>query len=538
MKLRILLTLLFLSIGLQSVASNKITVTNVYTSSKPIDVRFPLLLDSVNIKGDKFENKMMLEYPISKGIKLNEPLKADVSDFFFLPKAKKDAQFHVFKFDLTTDKYCKVKIKVKAPSMFELYVNDKKETSKTSVEDSVINAKSAEATITSNPQTNTVLIKYLSFASNLSPEHLKIEVESLDSTATISLNDKGRRLLINDIMEGQRITSTSISPDGQYVLINYRDVPKGGKAITSAELYDVKAKTSRLLLAPSKILGWTPKTSKLYFMQLNDGITNLMLLDPKTMAESVLAEGIPSESFQFTPDEKSLIYREKESMPENKGDLKLLRGMEDRQSGFGDRYLLSIYNLENGVKQRLTYGKSSTSINDITPDSRYILYTTSELTPTERPFATTSMYILDMQSLSVDTIFEKEKFASSGKFSPDTKSLLIFGSAEAFGGVGLNIKEGQISNTYDGRAFIVDIKTKKVDAFTKIFAPSVSTGYWNGADGKIYLQTVDRDYENIYSYSPKNKQFDKLPLSEDVIRRISLSDYSKTASNFVLRDLN
>lgn len=538
MRLRILSTLLFMSVALLSVASDKITVTNVHTSSKPIEVRFPLLLDSVNIKGEKFENKTMLEYPVSKGLKLNEPLKAGIGEFFQLRKAKSDALFHLLQFDFTTDKYSKVKIKVKAPSMFELYVNDKKETSKTSVEDSVINAKSAEATITSNPQTNTVLVKYLSFASNLSPEQLKIEVEALDSTATIEINPKGQRLLINDIMEGKRITSTSISPDGQFVLINYKDVAKGGKVTTSAELYDVKAKTTKILLASSKILGWTPKTSKLYFMQLDEGITNLMLLDPKTMVESILVEGIPSESFYFMPDEKSLIYREKESMPESKGDLKLLRAMEDRQAGYGDRYLLSIYNLENGVKQRLTYGKSSTEINDISSDARYILYTTSELTPTERPFSATSMYILDMQTLKVDTVFVNEKFISNGKFSPDMKSLLLFGSAEAFDGISLDIKEGQISNTYDGRAFIMNIKSKEVEPFSKTFTPSIGTGYWNLADGKIYLQTVDHDYENVYSYNPKNKQFEKLPLNEDVIRRISLADNTTLASYFGLSAQN
>lgn len=538
MKLRVLFTLLCASIALQGVA-NKLTVSNVYTSAKPIDVRFPLLLDSVNVKGEKFENKTILEYPISKGIKLATPLKTDVSDYFSLSKAKKGAQFHLLQFDVTSDKYSKFKIKVKAPSMLELYVNDKKEASKTSVEDSIMNAKTTEVTITTNPQTSRVLIKYLSFASNLSPEHIKIEVEGLDSTATIDVNNsKGRLLLMNDIMEGKRITSTSISPDGQFVIVKYNEVLKDGKSIASAELYDVKAKSSRLLLAPSKILGWTPKTSKLYFTHQEEDLTNLMILDPKTMVESVLVEGIPTETFYFTPDEKSLIFREKESMPDNKGDLKLLRAMEDRQAGFGDRYLLSIYDLENGVKQRLTFGKSTTYINDISQDSRYLLFSTSELTPTERPFGNMSLYILDIQTLAVDTIFEKAKFVSSARFSPDMKSLLILGSGEAFNGIGLNIKEGQISNTYDGRAFIMSIATKEVDAFTKSFDPSISNGTWNIADGKIYMETVDRDYVNIYTYNPQNKQFEKLPLSEEVIKTVSLADYANMAAYFGLSAMN
>jgi hypothetical protein len=63
--------------------------------------------------------------------------------------------------------------------------------------------------------------------------------------------------------------------------------------------------------------------------------------------------------------------------------------------------------------------------------------------------------------MTVDTLWTKESFAYNASFSPDGKKILVAGAGEAFGGIGLNIEEGQVANSYNTLAFIMDLETRK-----------------------------------------------------------------------------
>ena len=102
-----------------------------------------------------------------------------------------------------------------------------------------------------------------------------------------------------------------------------------------------------------------------------------------------------------------------------------------------------------------------------------MLLSTSSEDLSERPFRKSSLFLLDLYTMHMDTIWKDERFVSGAKFSPDGKQVLVTGGAEAFNGVGLNIKAGQIANSYDTQAFIVDIAGKKVDPITRNFNPYV-----------------------------------------------------------------
>ena len=131
----------------------------------------------------------------------------------------------------------------------------------------------------------------------------------------------------------------------------------------------------------------------------------------------------------------------------------MLRILEpnDRLPGFRNRYLIWRYDLQTGLYEQLTYGHNNTFINDVSADSRYLLFSTNEQDYTSLPHSSNSMYKLDLQSMAVDTLWERAKYINGATFSPDGKRLMVFGSGNAFDNIGLNIKEGQISNTYDGQ---------------------------------------------------------------------------------------
>ncbi|PXV68832.1 dipeptidyl aminopeptidase/acylaminoacyl peptidase [Dysgonomonas alginatilytica] len=517
-------------------AQQTITLKRLFSTGKPYNVENPVMIDSVNLKGSKFDNKDLLESFISfpDQSAFTEELKPDLSNYFFVTKAQRGARFHLLSFRVNVDKYAKTNIRITAPSMFEAYINGNKETSKTSIEDTLSTSKTIKLNFPALPGTYTVLIKYMSLATNKSAEGIKVTIEPEDKKSTVNYtfdNGDKRNITIKDLLDGERVSSTSISPNGQYILLGYTTTKSDGKTFSTKELLSLKT-NKRVALANSNKYEWMPTTNKFYYTDNASGEVKLIVVDPETMVEQVLSNNIPTGDFQIAYNEQYLIYTDREAADAPKGDLILLTAPESRQPNNYDRYFLSLYDLSTGIKQRLTFGKHSTSLNDISKDSRYLLYSVTEYTPTIRPFFQTSMYRLDVQTLAVDTLWTNEGFANSASFSPDGKSILIGGSGEAFGGISQNIKEGQIANSYNNLAFIMDIATRKVEAISRDFTPSINRSFWNVSDGMIYFSVTDKDYERIYKYDPKQKQFTLLPLSEDVIRSISFAESSTSATYF------
>ncbi len=534
MKKKLILTLYGILSVLSVFSQQTITLKKIYSTGKSYNADYPVMIDSVNIKGDKFQNKDFLETFVSfpEESAFTETLTADISDYFLLSKARSGARFYLLSFDLNVDKYCKTNVRITAPSMFEAFINGIKEGTKTSIEDTLTTSKTIKLSFPSQPGTYRVLIKYMSLATNKSPEGVKVTVEADDKNAGVNYtfgdNTSRRNITIKDILEGTRVTASDISSNGQFVLLTFTTTKNDGKTLTSKEIFSQKA-NKQIPMPSNRDLKWLPATNKLYYTDDSEGKVKLWTVDPETLEEHQLADNIPSGNFRFTPDEKTLIFTDKESPDAGKSDLIILSSPEDRQGNNKDRYYLSKYDLSTGIKQRLTFAKESTRLNDVSADSRYILYSKMNYTPTVRPFFTSSMYKMDLQTLAVETIWENEGFAGAAKFSPDGKSILIEGSAEAFGGIGNTLKAGEIPNSYNNLAFIMDLASKQVNAFTKDFSPSIDDAYWNHSDGMIYLQVTDKDFVRVYRYNPSQKQFKQLPLNEEVIKSVSYAGKSTNA---------
>ena len=226
---------------LQILNGQTVTLKQLYSTGRGYDVKNPVMMDSINIKGDKFENKNLLETFISFPDQqaYTELLKSDLSGYFLLSKAQEGARFHLLSFQLNVDKYAKTVVKISAPSMFEAYINGVKETSKVTVEDTLTSSKTVKLTFPGQPGTYNIMIKYLSLSTNKSPEGVKVTVEPEDKNAqvnyTFGVNEK-RNVTIKDILEGTRLTNTSISPNGQYVILEYLTVKNDGKSFSEKEL--------------------------------------------------------------------------------------------------------------------------------------------------------------------------------------------------------------------------------------------------------------------------------------------------------------
>lgn len=513
----------------------------VYTPQRislygPINVVKPLLIDSTDLKGNKFSDENLLSTFINfpNQSQFNTSITPD-NNYFRFQKPVGENAFYLLSFDISSNNYCKAKLKITAPDRFEIYMNNQKLADKKTKEDTLSTAKSAEANLVGNLNANRIVVKYLASSKSILSPAVKIEIipDKSDSTTVFSFDSNGkRRLTIQDILVGKRVNSASISPSGRFVLMNFATTNNEGKTQGSIEVFD--SRQNRTILAENSNrsqLHWMPKSDLLSYVESNENGNCMYTLNPLTNEKTLIAKNLPNETFQFSTDEKSLFYSKKEILPaQSPKGLKRILDPEDRQEYFRNRYFIYQYHLDSGIAQQLTFGQNTANIEDLTDDGNYLLFSTVTEDLSERPFSKNSMFLLNLQTMKVDTLWLKEKYITNAKFSPDGVQLVVTGGPDAFNGIGLNIKQGQIANSYDTQAFIFDIATKQVTPITKYFKPAVVDFWWNKLDRKIYFKVEDKDYVDIYRFEPQKQQFEKIALKEELVQTFSLAKNSLNAA--------
>ncbi|MDR2681003.1 MAG: prolyl oligopeptidase family serine peptidase [Tannerella sp.] len=511
MKRILLLTGILLALCIHTSAQG-ILLHELY-ATEPLPVRKPAEIDSTDRKNKRFTDENLLKMNLTIPEQDAFLIKYESGeDGFFHSSALQNSVLQLFSFYASADAYGKAKVKVTSPGMLEIYIDDKPAASKTSVEDSLHKAKSVTAEFDPYPQTCRIVIKLLHTGAAL-----KVELEDATGQLHVSANPQ-RRSTLDDFIKGNRVSGISVSPSGKYVLIHYA-INYGARSSYQTELYTVKTGKRVVIDTDNhkRQLGWMPKSDRLYYLQKDGEQTNLTTIQPETLEETVAAKNIPDERITFSPDEQALFFSKAAKVTETTDDVFRLHTLTMRTGGKPSHPFLYRYDLKTGLAQQLTFGSHGAYLNDIAPDGRKILFSISDETITERPFRKNSMFLLNLETMQTDTLWTDEKFASQAQFSPDGKSILILGAPEAFGGTGLNISEGQTANSYDTQAFLMDLATRKIDAITKDFNPSVKNVRWSTFDGLIYLHTTDEDYAPVYTYNPATRRFTRLPSEEDVI---------------------
>ena len=508
-----------IKIGAQNVQLSELFAT------QPLKVTNPVEVDSTDKKNKKFGNENLLKLHVSVPgqQKFDVKYTADTAGFFILPNLE-NPYIQLFSFYVSAGSYGKAKVKVTSTEPLEIYVNDKLTSSKTTAEETPDKAKNITAEINPYPLTCRIVVKLLHQATN-ADAYLKIDIESGQRMA-ITTNPQ-RKITLSDNINGKRVSGISTSPEGKYTLIYYTDT-YGARSSYSTELYNIK--TGRRVIIDTdnnkRQLSWMPESEKLFYISKSGEQTNIISINPETLEEVILAKNIPDERVTFSPDEQFLFFSKAERETERIGDVFRLHTLTNRTGGKPSHSFIYRYDLSTGLVQQLTFGSHTTYLNDVSRDGKNILFSTSDEVITERPFSKGSMFILNIETMKSDTLWIDDKFASRAQFSPDGNNILILGAPEAFGGVGLNISDGQIANSYDTQAFLMDLKTKTIEAMTKDFNPSISNATWSLYDGLIYMLTTDEDRSVAYTYNTKTKNFTRLPSEEDVITNFRLSKKS------------
>lgn len=507
-------------------AANEVKVMQ-YRYSGPYRVNPPILSDSLNVNGKAFEAKNLLKSSIDFDKVLNNTqiIEADTAGTITFDKPESGNALYVFSFFLNSDRFTKGNLAIEGPGNFEVYLDNK----------SI--GKRAEVKL--EPRRYEVRIKYLTLESDTCKPNLKA-IYKTETDAQINITpDKTKRFTMRDFTEGLDFSGISLSPNGKFALIKLTNRMPQGKSESYSQLYETS--TGRVLLEDNGFLRnarWMPASNLLYFTRTGTTGTELVTVDPADFRQTILVSDLPKGNFRFTPDEKTLLFTVQEDGPAEGKELVRVINPNDRIPGYRNRSFIWRYDLSSGLFEQLTYGHNSTRLNDVSFDSRYLLFSTSEQVYTSLPHGRNSLYKLDLQTLEVDTLWEGKKYVSGAAFSPDAKQLMVFGSGNAFDNIGLNILDGQISNTYDNQLFLYDLTTRKAKALTKDFDPSVTGAVWSKNDKHIYILGEDKDYQRLFTCNPQNGQIRQLDTAEDVILSWSLAEtmpllyyYGQSVSN-------
>ena len=491
----------------------------------PYEVKKPFLNDSLDVNSKKFTEKELLKtaIPFNNIHQSAQTLDANANGEQTLPASSLPYHIGLASFYLNSDRYVKGNLQVKGLDTYEVYVNNEKQT-----------PADGKITLTLEPHRYEVVIKYLSEKDK--PGSLKVTFDTEAEAVVTATTSLEKRYTISEVFDGTRIRSVSLSPNGKYLLTSYQTTFPGGKTESFQQVTD-RAGGQVLVESSTNNYSWTPQSNRLYYTRNGLQGKELVTIDPATKAESILAANLPDGWFAFSPTEDYLIFTVSEEGPKKDEDMEEILVPDDRQPGWRTRYFLHKFDLATGLFERLTYGYNSTSLNDISKDGRYLLFTSREATLTQRPFSTTTLYRMDLQTMETEKIL-KDPFISFASFSPDGKQLAVAASGEAFDGIGLNIAPGQTSNTADGQLFIYDLAGKQATTVTKEFDPSVQNFTWNNYDKQIYLQGEDKDCVRLYVLNPANGKINPMPLKEEILSDFTIAEaapelvyFGESASN-------
>ncbi|WP_418319304.1 S9 family peptidase [Segatella sp.] len=492
----------------------------------PYAVAQPWMADSVNIKGEAFDLKQLLDSPLSFTL-LNKGKEVTAAQLL----ADKQDALHLASFCVSNTQRTKATIAVEGLEQYRLFVDG---------EQVAVNGDKAETILT--PSQHTVVIKYLTRKNASSDKKsIKLTVTAANG-APLSVGDAAAKRAYNiyDVICAPNYPSVSISPNGKFIVVRKTWVDRKGNNHSISELRNYQ--TNRVMATFEESVKWMPASNKLYFTQKasdssiageekQDGTLQLITINPLTMEREVLASHLPEGWFQFTPDEKTLIYTLTTEGRKKDPQVYDVKEPEDRQPGWRERSNLAKYDLASGILQPLTFGYHNIYLMDISADSRYLLIGKEEERLTKRPTSLTSFYRLDLGSMNassattpkVETLIEKGEFLNSAQFSPDGKSILVSASPEAFNGIGKNVEEGQTPSMIDTQLYLMTLSDKKVRPLTKDFNPNVQSVDWSKADGNIYFTAEDKDCVHLFQLNPKSGKFTLLKTPEEYIKSFSLA---------------
>ena len=481
----------------------------------PYAIQKPVMLDETDVNNKPFEVTQLLNTAVSfQALQGAEEISGDN-----LPGATSGQAIHLLGFTLSNTGYAKGTLKVEGLQNYKLFLD---------------NQEKPAGPLTLEPGTHGLVIKYLAQAGE--SQSVKVSVETEKAGVLTASTSTQRLYTILDVLHATRFSGAEVSPNGKYMIVGTSSTQAGGQTMRKTRVMEVA--TGKVLRECAQRISWMPRSNKYYYTQDQNGSKQLITVDPATGIEEVLAASLPDGYFQIAPTEDFLLVNQQQEGPKERKEIYQILEPDDRQPGWRNRSSLAKYDLRTGVLQPLTYGYHDARAHDISQDGKYLLLTKSESRLTQRPTTLSTLYKMNLETLELETLVEKDGFLSRAAFSPDGKQVLLSGSPETLNGIGKQVKPDQIPNMYDGQLYLMNLSDKQITPLTRDFNPAVSDFTWNTQDGQIYFTAENLDCVSLYKLNPKDKKIQQINVPEDMVNSFSVASaapvlvwYGQGASN-------
>lgn len=441
---------------------------------------------------------------------------------------QKNPQIYYLAAYLEAKRWLKTELQVRSAHPLKAYLDGENLATKESSDTSEV--KELKHTLKLTTGKHLLLLKVLLDPENPAPAHLKavLAIDEKFGEAPLALSLSPRQTMnLSLLLDGPKVSGVSISPDGELATVTISEIQRSeGKSKSWLELRRVKdgslLQTFRGSTALSSV-SWAPVGKRFAYLEHNGDKTTLWITDLESGNTTDLLKEIKEfGSFSWSPEGNYIFYSVKEKPEEDKRGVKRLESPRDRWPDFRTKSFLYRVSYPEGVRQRLTAGKLTTSLAALSPDGNRVLFTTSTDHYESRPFVKTTLCLLNLADFSVDTLWEGG-WLNSAQWSPDGKQLLLTGGPSLFGEIGRNVPEGIIPNDYDTQAYLFDLATRKATPLTRDFDPSINDARWDKAGENIYFEALDREYVRLFRYSLKNKKFQALDTGVEVLNAFDMA---------------
>ena len=474
----------------------------------------PYMTDSLDNKGNKYSATVLNDHATRAFAQ--QELTATLESGVALTAVDSMQTLRVLQFGVRTDRYAKVSLDVKNLKNYKVFVN----------------GKAGSTALTMTPGHYDVRLVCLQEKDAKDSVNISVVGDCLEG---VEVNPTTKRpYLMAEMMQGKRTYNARISPSGKYLVTYYQHTMEDGKNYYRTVLSETESERTIAQYDSYVDYNWVKTKDALYFTRTNEKGKQLVLLDPATMQETVLADALPDGGFTLAPTLDYLIITKSQEGKKPSGSLRELQHPDDRMPGYRNRTSLWRYDLKERRMQRLTFGNTSLGLHDISNDGAKLLLMRSTMEPSRAPYRRYSIYVMDALTAKVDTVIADTAWLSSAKFSPDASQLLINASTKAFDNIGLEVKPGQHPNAFDLRLYLYDIKSGEAKALLPDFAPSVDSYSWHPTNGLIYITAADGSDRSIWQLNPKTLERVKFDMPLSYVSTFSYASLQKVPTAVVL----
>jgi dipeptidyl aminopeptidase/acylaminoacyl peptidase len=331
---------------------------------------------------------------------------------------------------------------------------------------------------------------------------------------------------IRDYLDTEAISSLQLSAGGDLVALLYRrpEVP----AEFSENWVEIRRAGDGALVrtirgSHADSFRWAASGQRCSYVT-SQGTKSTLWVDDLAggPAREVLKDVEHLGSHRWLPGGRAIVISLDEERGKDPQGFQRLRGLTDRWSGARNVGSLYLVTVDDGLTRRLTAGRWSTEVQDVTADGKRLLFTRTSPDDAKFPFSEDELHELDLATLQSEKLLTVPRGVTAA-YGPGGSRLLLKAGPSAFGAVGRTVPPETVPNDYDEQLFVMDRVTRAIEPITRDFAPAVESFAWSARDGRIYVTATDTTAVGLYSYDPARKVWSSLASSVETVKAMDLS---------------